>query len=75
MSTWPVKQRSNYHSWYYVGNFNGNIAIFIVHQVVWVPGSFEVPVVAEKLGKSGKYQAILCIGAVVCYLFTLTESF
>ncbi|XP_077225297.1 6,7-dimethyl-8-ribityllumazine synthase / DMRL synthase / lumazine synthase / riboflavin synthase isoform X2 [Tasmannia lanceolata] len=33
--------------------------------VVWVPGSFEVPVVAEKLGKSGNYQAVLCIGAVI----------
>lgn len=34
-------------------------------EVVWVPGSFEIGVVAEKLGKSRKYQAILCIGAVV----------
>ncbi|KAL3844741.1 hypothetical protein ACJIZ3_002144 [Penstemon smallii] len=33
--------------------------------VVWVPGSFEIGVVAEKLGKSRKYQAIVCIGAVV----------
>ncbi|KAI3778637.1 hypothetical protein L2E82_08018 [Cichorium intybus] len=33
--------------------------------VVWVPGSFEIGLVAEKLGKSGKYNAILCIGAVV----------
>jgi 6,7-dimethyl-8-ribityllumazine synthase len=34
-------------------------------QVVSVPGSFEVPVTVQKLGKSGKYDAILCIGAVV----------
>ncbi|KAH1236495.1 6,7-dimethyl-8-ribityllumazine synthase, chloroplastic [Glycine soja] len=33
--------------------------------VVWVPGSFEIGVVAERLGKSGKYDAIVCIGAVV----------
>lgn len=33
--------------------------------VVWVPGSFEIGVVAEKLGKSRKYHSILCIGAVV----------
>ncbi|CAI0601334.1 unnamed protein product [Linum tenue] len=33
--------------------------------VVWVPGSFEVGVVAEKLGKSGNYNAVLCIGAVI----------
>nr|GEV69716.1 6,7-dimethyl-8-ribityllumazine synthase, chloroplastic-like [Tanacetum cinerariifolium] len=33
--------------------------------VIWVPGAFEIGLVAEKLGKSGKYNAILCIGAVV----------
>lgn len=33
--------------------------------VVWVPGSFEIGVVAQQLGKSGKYQSILCIGAVI----------
>ncbi|GMI72191.1 COI1 SUPPRESSOR1, coronatine insensitive1 suppressor [Hibiscus trionum] len=33
--------------------------------VVWVPGSFEIGVVAEKLGKSRKYHAVLCIGAVI----------
>ncbi|XP_019433234.1 PREDICTED: 6,7-dimethyl-8-ribityllumazine synthase, chloroplastic-like isoform X1 [Lupinus angustifolius] len=33
--------------------------------VVWVPGSFEIGVVADRLGKSGKYHAILCIGAVI----------
>ncbi|XP_030516398.1 6,7-dimethyl-8-ribityllumazine synthase, chloroplastic [Rhodamnia argentea] len=34
-------------------------------EVVWVPGSFEIGLVAEKLGKSGKFHAILCIGAVI----------
>ncbi|XP_062226066.1 6,7-dimethyl-8-ribityllumazine synthase, chloroplastic-like [Phragmites australis] len=33
--------------------------------VVSVPGSFEVPVTAQKLAKSGKFDAILCIGAVI----------
>ncbi|KAJ0977039.1 hypothetical protein J5N97_012513 [Dioscorea zingiberensis] len=33
--------------------------------VVKVPGSFEIPVVAQKLGKSGDFDAILCIGAVI----------
>ncbi|EAY94710.1 hypothetical protein OsI_16488 [Oryza sativa Indica Group] len=33
--------------------------------VVSVPGSFEIPVAAQKLGKSGKFDAILCIGAVI----------
>ncbi|WZZ58147.1 hypothetical protein YC2023_058254 [Brassica napus] len=34
-------------------------------QVIWVPGSFEIGVVAQKLGKSGNFHAILCIGDVV----------
>ena len=33
--------------------------------VVWVPGSFEVPIVARKLATSGHHQAIVCLGAVV----------
>ncbi|KAE9603302.1 hypothetical protein Lal_00008295 [Lupinus albus] len=33
--------------------------------VVWVPGSFEIGVVANRLGKLGRYHAILCIGAVI----------
>ncbi|EOY06981.1 6,7-dimethyl-8-ribityllumazine synthase / DMRL synthase / lumazine synthase / riboflavin synthase isoform 4 [Theobroma cacao] len=32
--------------------------------VVWVPGCFEIGIVAEMLGKSRKYHAILCIGAI-----------
>jgi len=34
-------------------------------QIAWVPGSFELPVVAKGLAKSGKYDAVVCIGAVV----------
>ncbi|PHT33068.1 6,7-dimethyl-8-ribityllumazine synthase, chloroplastic [Capsicum baccatum] len=33
--------------------------------VIWVPGCFEIGVAAQHLGKSQKYQAILCIGAVI----------
>ncbi|MGH2443937.1 MAG: 6,7-dimethyl-8-ribityllumazine synthase [Chloroflexota bacterium] len=33
--------------------------------VVWVPGSFEIPVVARRLACSGRYQAIVCLGAVI----------
>ena len=33
--------------------------------VVWVPGSFEIPLVAERLAKSGKFVAICCLGAVI----------
>lgn len=32
---------------------------------VWVPGSFEVPLVAQRLARSGKYAAIICLGAVI----------
>lgn len=34
-------------------------------QVAWVPGSFELPVVAKSMAQSGKYSAVVCIGAVV----------
>jgi 6,7-dimethyl-8-ribityllumazine synthase len=33
--------------------------------VVKVPGSFEIPLVAKRLAKSGKYHAIVCLGAVI----------
>ncbi|MFW6158209.1 MAG: 6,7-dimethyl-8-ribityllumazine synthase [Planctomycetota bacterium] len=33
--------------------------------VCWVPGSFEIPVVARRLATSGKYDAVLCLGAVI----------
>ena len=34
-------------------------------QVAWVPGSFELPVVASSMARSGKYDAIVCIGTIV----------
>eukprot|EP00252_Welwitschia_mirabilis_P025687 TRINITY_DN8147_c0_g1_i1.p1 TRINITY_DN8147_c0_g1~~TRINITY_DN8147_c0_g1_i1.p1 ORF type:complete len:227 (+),score=40.48 TRINITY_DN8147_c0_g1_i1:122-802(+) len=33
--------------------------------VIWVPGSFEIPLVAQSVAKSGKYHAVLCMGAVI----------
>ena len=33
--------------------------------LVWVPGAFEIPLVAKKLAASGKYDAVLCLGAVI----------
>jgi 6,7-dimethyl-8-ribityllumazine synthase len=33
--------------------------------VVWVPGSFEIPLIAKKLAQSQKYEAIICLGAVI----------
>ena len=32
---------------------------------VWVPGAFEIPLVAQKAAKSGKFDAIICVGAVI----------
>ena len=33
--------------------------------VVYVPGSFEIPLAAQKLVESGKYAAVICVGAVI----------
>ena len=33
--------------------------------VVWVPGSFEIPLVAKKLAKSRRYDAVICLGCVI----------
>lgn len=33
--------------------------------IAWVPGTFEIPMTALKLAKSGKYDAIICLGAVI----------
>ena len=33
--------------------------------VAWVPGSFELPVVAKTLAKTGRYDAVVCLGAVI----------
>lgn len=33
--------------------------------VAWVPGAFEIPLVAKKMAATGKYDAIICLGAVI----------
>ena len=33
--------------------------------VAWVPGAFEIPLVAQKMAKSNKYDAVICLGAVI----------
>jgi 6,7-dimethyl-8-ribityllumazine synthase len=33
--------------------------------VVWVPGSYEIPLAAKKLALSGRYDAVVCLGAVI----------
>jgi 6,7-dimethyl-8-ribityllumazine synthase len=33
--------------------------------VAWVPGSFEIPLVAQRMAASGRYGAVICLGAVI----------
>lgn len=33
--------------------------------LAWVPGAYEIPIVAKKLAASGKYDAVICLGAVI----------
>ena len=33
--------------------------------LAWVPGAFEIPLIAQKMAKSGKYDAVICLGAVI----------
>jgi 6,7-dimethyl-8-ribityllumazine synthase len=34
-------------------------------EIAWAPGAFEIPLIAKKLAKSKKYDAIICLGAVI----------
>ena len=34
-------------------------------ELAWVPGSFEIPVIAKKMAASGRYDAVICLGAVI----------
>ena len=50
----------------------GAIDAFVRHggddnnvDVAWVPGAFEIPLVAKKMAESGKYDAVICLGAVI----------
>lgn len=33
--------------------------------IAWVPGAFEIPTIASRMAKSGKYDAVICLGAVI----------
>ena len=33
--------------------------------IVWVPGAFEIPLIAKKMAKNDKYDAVICLGAVI----------
>ena len=45
-----------------IGRHGGDLASV---DVVWVPGSFEIPVAAKRLALSGRYDAVICLGAVI----------
>jgi 6,7-dimethyl-8-ribityllumazine synthase len=34
-------------------------------EVAWVPGAFEIPIVAQSMAQSGRYDAVICLGAVI----------
>ncbi len=34
-------------------------------ETAWVPGAFEIPLIASKMAQSGKYDAVICLGAVI----------
>lgn len=34
-------------------------------EIAWVPGSFEIPLAAQKMAQSGKYDAVICLGALI----------
>lgn len=33
--------------------------------IAWVPGAFEIPLIAKKMADSGKYDGVICVGAVI----------
>ncbi|MCY6484888.1 6,7-dimethyl-8-ribityllumazine synthase [Clostridium aestuarii] len=34
-------------------------------EITWVPGAFEIPLVAKKMAKTNRYDAVICLGAVI----------
>lgn len=34
-------------------------------EIAWTPGSFEIPLAARKMAESGKYDAVICLGAII----------
>ena len=42
--------------------------------LVWVPGAFEIPLAAQKLAQSGKYDAVICLGATSHYDLVCNEA-
>jgi len=34
-------------------------------EIAWTPGSFEIPIIAKKMAASGRYDAVICLGAII----------
>ncbi len=51
--------RSAVNTWGRLGGLESNLT------VAWVPGSFELPVTALQLAKTGRYAAVVCLGCVI----------
>ncbi|AAK78571.1 6,7-dimethyl-8-ribityllumazine synthase [Clostridium acetobutylicum] len=34
-------------------------------ELAWAPGAFEIPLISQKMAESGKYDAVICLGAVI----------
>ena len=34
-------------------------------EIAWVPGAFELPIVAQKLAKTGRFDVVICLGAII----------
>jgi len=50
----------------------GTVDAFIRHggkeedmEVAWVPGAFEIPLVAKRMATSGRYDAVICLGCII----------
>ena len=46
------------------GRVRQNVTEDNIH-IAWVPGAFEIPLIASKMAKSGNYDAVICLGAVI----------
>ncbi len=46
------------------GLLRHNVPADNIH-VAWVPGAFEIPLIAKKMADSGRYDAVICLGAVI----------
>ena len=51
-------------SWAYDGLKRHGVVEEDIH-TAWVPGAFEIPLIASKMAGSGKYDAVICLGAVI----------